>query len=229
MTLSDFEKGEIETFHKEGLSNRDIAKKLDKASSVVDYYFRHTKNRVVKKKPGRKPTISSQLTRRIQREVSNTGASTTSIKRSLSLQQSKSTFYRVIVNSPYFVNKKMKQKPPLTQDHKHKRLAWAHARMQWVQEWKKIIWTDEKKFNSDGPDGYRYYWHDIRKEETYLSRRQQGGPSVMVWTGFGADGKCNIAFLTGKVNAAKYQLALESHFLPFRNRLNGKQIDRFSE
>jgi len=47
--------------------------------------------------------------------------------------------------------------------------------------WNSIIFSDEKKFNLDGPDGYQYYWRDLRKEkETYFTRHSGGG-SVMVW------------------------------------------------
>ena len=37
--------------------------------------------------------------------------------------------------------------------------------MSWEKEWYKIVFSDEKKFNLDGPDGYQYYYHDIRKEK----------------------------------------------------------------
>ena len=47
--------------------------------------------------------------------------------------------------------------------------------------WKKVVFTDEKKFSLDGPDGYKYYFHDLRKEERFLSRRQCGGWSIMLW------------------------------------------------
>jgi transposase len=222
--LTDSQRRQIDTLHKDGLSNRAIAKKVHKASSVVDYYIKYTKNRTVKKKPGRKPIVTNRLTRTVLREASLTGASTTSIKRKLGLSLSKSTVFRIIRDCPHLKCAKRKKKPPISEDNKARRLVWARDRMHWTEQWKKIIWTDEKKFNSDGPDGYGYYWHDIRKEEEYLSRRYQGGPSVMVWTGFGTVGKCNIAILTRKVNALKYQEALEHHFLPFRNNLNGKEV-----
>ncbi|CAH2087962.1 unnamed protein product [Euphydryas editha] len=47
-------------------------------------------------------------------------------------------------------------------------------------EWQ-VIFTDEKKFNLYGPDGYAYYFHDLRKEEMYLSRRHSDLGSIMVW------------------------------------------------
>ena len=43
----------------------------------------------------------------------------------------------------------------------------------------------KKKFNLDGPEGYRYYWHDLRKEKQYFSKRHFGGGSLMIWGAYG--------------------------------------------
>ncbi|MGR0317618.1 hypothetical protein, partial [Klebsiella pneumoniae] len=72
--------------------------------------------------------------------------------------------------------------------------------MSWTEEWKKVIFSDEKKFNLDGPDGYSYYFHDLRKEEKILSRRQMGGGKVMVWASIGYKKKENLIFLSSRVN-----------------------------
>ena len=43
-----------------------------------------------------------------------------------------------------------------------------------------IIWSDDKKFNLDGPDGFSYYWHDLLKEaEISLTGSQAGGNAMI--------------------------------------------------
>jgi len=42
-----------------------------------------------------------------------------------------------------------------------------------------VLFSDEKKFSLDGPDGLNHYWHDLRKEPLTFSRRNFGGGSVM--------------------------------------------------
>jgi hypothetical protein len=44
-----------------------------------------------------------------------------------------------------------------------------------------------------------------------------GGGSVIVWTGFSADGRCNLKVFDGSIKAVHYQQALQEHFLPFRD------------
>ena len=68
-----------------------------------------------------------------------------------------------------------------------------------------MIFSDEKKWNLDGPDGQRSYWHDLRKEPLLFSKRNFGGGSVMTWAAFSGYGKVGLAFTSSKMNSADYQ------------------------
>ena len=83
--------------------------------------------------------------------------------------------------------------------------------------WRKIAFTDEKKFNLDGPDGLRKYWHDLRQDATYFSKRVQGSGSVIVWAGFSARCKTAIVFTIGNINSFDYQNILANNFVPLRD------------
>ncbi|POM66382.1 Transposase [Phytophthora palmivora] len=57
-------------------------------------------------------------------------------------------------------------------------------------DWDRVVFSDEEKFNLDGPDGLH---------------RQNGGGSVMVWGGFSSQGKTELAFLEGRQNSHIFQ------------------------
>ncbi|KAI5152537.1 hypothetical protein ENBRE01_2904 [Enteropsectra breve] len=69
------------------------------------------------------------------------------------------------------------------------------------ERWKNVIFSDEKKFNLDGPNGYSYYWHGVGNSEPVMSRRANGADSVMIWACFSFSGLSEISFIDGMINS----------------------------
>ncbi|KRF85753.1 uncharacterized protein Dvir_GJ25948, partial [Drosophila virilis] len=78
-----------------------------------------------------------------------------------------------------------------------------------------VIFSDEKKFNLDGPDGFRGYWHDLRKEPLVFSKRNFGGGSVMVWGAFTKCSTLELRFVTSRMTSVDYVEVLDNTLLPF--------------
>ena len=50
----------------------------------------------------------------------------------------------------------------------------------------------------DGPDGWKYYWHDLTKNKEILSKHQLGEGSVMTWRCFAYNGVGSVALVSKK-------------------------------
>ncbi|GBN77621.1 Transposable element Tc3 transposase [Araneus ventricosus] len=92
---------------------------------------------------------------------------------------------RMASESGYMINSKMARRLPLSKLHISKGLQWARNHMPYGDKWMAVLFSDEKKWNLDGPDGNIKYWHHLRKEPRSFFSRQSGGGSVMVWVAFG--------------------------------------------
>lgn len=87
-----------------------------------------------------------------------------------------------------------------------------------------VIFSDEKKFNLDGPDGFNSYWRDLRKEPRYFSKRNFGGGSLMVWGAFCSDGMLDLAFPSCRMNSSEYVGVLEDKLVPFLESSNDSEL-----
>ena len=111
-----------------------------------------------------------------------------------------------------------KKKPLLSVRHRRARLAFAQKYREWtVEDWKRVIWSDETKINRFGSDGRQWVWKE--KGEGLIQREVQGtikfgGGNIMVWGCMGWNGVGNLAEVEGKMNADQYVSILEDHMLP---------------
>lgn len=219
--LTQQEKDSILDLRKKGRSYGEIAKEIKRSKCAVHNFLNNSLNNRQKKRVGRKKKLSDRQRRSILRTASNRSISSSGIKNQLGLNVSRWTVNRVLQSAPNLVLMKKKKSPPLKPIHKENRLGWAKDHMTWNQEWKNVVWSDEKKFNFDGPDGFSYYWHDIRKEEQLFSKRNQGGGSVMVWASFGWNGKSEICFIDERMNAENYRQLLNDHLTHIGSTIGG--------
>jgi transposase len=223
-TLTEYEKGEINAYHKQKLSNRQIAIKIKRSLDVVNRYLRDPSNYNKIKRSGRKPKLQARQKRLILRRASNKTVSCSQIVRELELNVSRWTVGRVLRASGTLVFQKKKTSPALTDRHKEFRLKWAREHMTWDKEWENVIWSDEKKFNLDGPDGFNYYWHDLRKEKLFSLKRNKGGGGVMIWAAFGHYIKSDIVFISGRMNSEAYRMLLDDHLTNIASLMGRKKF-----
>jgi transposase len=220
--LTEYEKGQILGYKSSGKSNREIGALIGRSKTVVGNFLSKKENYGIKKPTKGNSKLNRRDKSRILRAVRAKKMNSTQIKNELSLTVTSRTVRNVLSREPNIKFGKMQSKPILTKKHKKARLEFARKYMSGNEFWKSVIFSDEKKFNLDGPDGIHHYWHDIRQEKQYLSRRVQGGGSVMVWAAFGYKGVTDIVFIDGRMNSGKYQELLRLQLLPVAHNIGGQ-------
>ncbi|GBM19828.1 Transposable element Tc3 transposase [Araneus ventricosus] len=182
-----------------GKTVKEISTLLNRSESII--YGILTRKTPYEPKPRVTDILSDK---RIQRTASSQKMSVLEITRASRLQISKNTVHRRIIESGYMIHAKMARRLTLSKLHISKRLKWARNHMPYGDKWMAILFSDDKKWNLDGPDGNIKYWHDLRKEPRSFFSRQSGGGSMMVWAAFGFNGQVDLSFLGGRQNSPKY-------------------------
>jgi transposase len=124
------------------------------------------------------------------------------------------------------------KKPFVNAANRMKRLAWAKSRKDWVDEWEKIIWSDESRFEVFGGDGKRYVWRTIHERydpRCLIPTFKSGQESVMIWGCFTKDKLGPLVRLEGRITANIYIEMLKDYLLPFINGLEDKNDYTFQE
>jgi transposase len=133
---------------------------------------------------------------------------------------------RIISSQDHMKFKKAQRAPSLTKVHKSQRVIFSKFRVNKPLVNNRTIWSDEKFWNLDGPDGLKSWWHDLRAEPVICISRHKGGGGLMTWAAFSRKGKLQLVFFRGTVNGEKYRDTLKSALLPWarENHKRGSSI-----
>lgn len=213
--LTEEERGKILAFRDTGMSIRKIAEKLKRNKNTIDSFLKDPENHGKRSAPGRPPLVDARDIRRIKSLAIKDNISPSQIRRELSLPVSTRRVQQILRSCEDVSYEKRSAKPDLLPRHKAARVCFAETYKFWQEEWRNVIFSDEKKFNLDGPDGYQYYYRDKRAPKQVRKARNFQGGSLMVWGAFGYNGKAPMCFVTHRMNAEKYVELLDDVLIAF--------------
>ena len=219
--LSEYEKGQIDILKSQNASSREIARQINRSDFVVNNYLKNKVTYGTNKSTGRPKSLTQHARRRLIRSATNKSLSATRLRDMLDLSACVRTIQRCLCKAEHLVRRKIRRKPVLNKRHIAARLSFAKKYALDPTIWTRIIFSDEKKFNLDGPDGFDYYWHDLRTDDNVKISRQMGGGSVMVWAAVGVKKNSNIAIIEGRQDSEKYITTLSTHLLGYGDVMSG--------
>lgn len=215
------ERGKVLAFKESGLSIRVIASKIKRSKTVVQNLIKMGSNYAKKIRPGRKSSVNARDKRRIFDLASNKHHNASQIKDELHLSVGTRRVQQILHHDGRLHYEKRQPNTNLLPRHKSARIAFAEKYQYWDDEWHSVIFSDEKKWNLDGPDGNQFYWHDKRKKKEVRLTRNFGGGSLMIWGGFGYNGKTPVCFVSSKMNSQKYIDLLDDALINYGDDIGG--------
>lgn len=134
--LTDYEKGQIDAFQRQGTSNQEIARLLGRSPEVICNYVNDKVGFGTKKSTGRHPLLSKRDRRHVLREASNSVITSTQIKSNLSLNVSTRTIRWALIKSKFIKRRRLRKAPYITLPNKAKRIKFARDNQR--TDWSKV-------------------------------------------------------------------------------------------
>ena len=191
-----------------GLSSRQIEAQLGVGHTTVDRVRASARPDAQKRSAGRPAKLTGVDKRRLVRMITSGKADTAvqaaqELKDTVGVEASTKTVRRALKEAG--LKASVKKKKPR---HVRERMDFALRHQHWtVEDWERIVWSDETKVNRLGSDGRKWTWR--RPGDELTSRDVQGtvkfgGGSLMLWGCMAAEGVDYSCRIDGMMDAELY-------------------------
>ena len=225
-TLSTEDRIKAITLLEEGYSYRQVALRLSNnvhPSTILRLKRKYDETGTVQNKllKGRPRLLTERDERKIVRKIMVNECSTAvdiqkSLKVNEKIEVNANTIRRTLKRNGLSSRVKRK-KPLLSKTHWKKRLEFATKYKNWtVEDWKKVIWSDESKFQIFGSDGKKYCWKrdgELLNDRHVKSTVKFDGGSIFVWGCFTYLGVGYLTRIEGGLDGDLYRQILDDEFL----------------
>jgi hypothetical protein len=195
-----------------------ICKELAVSSKTVHKYATEKKtliSRRIKEKLGRPPKIGRSWERKVG-SYCNTHLVRTArdLKATLAFPYSVSSMTRILRKTTRGVHT-LRVRPFLSKENVQKRADFADAHVAFDEKWKRVLFTDEKKFKLDGPDSTHQYWKGKESEvDESIDQSRNPRAGVMVWGGIAFGMKTSLFELQSTIDSEGYCELLKNEIFP---------------
>ena len=200
---------------KDGCTYESIATNLNITKSTVQLILTR-KLSTNKKKTGPKNKIQKKDRLAIKRYIARSNSeskkvTSPSIIANCNLNTSVSTVQREVKKMEYKYQKS-KQSIVLSKSHKEIRMKMVS---QWITQnidFQNVVFSDEKRFNLDGPDNWMTYLPKFSK--LHRQKRQCKGGGIMMWGMVFSSGTVYLKKITGSQNSETYEDLISTYAVP---------------
>jgi len=215
-----------------GFSSRQIAMQLRVGHSTVNRVRRTNRAGVQKPRAGRPVKLSASDKRWLVRTVTSGKADTASqltqeLRHTACMDISTETVRRSLKEAGMKAVSKIK-KPRLLLRHRRQRMDFAILYKDWtVDDWSRVVWSDETKINRLGSDGRAWVWkrHDKTLTDQHVKGTvKYGGGNLMMWGCMTAQGVGHACRIDGRMDAALYVSILDDEL---EQTLEYYRLDRY--
>ena len=200
-----------------GHSVRETAEKIRVSKTTVGSIRLNYCSNIQKSKGGR-PTILSErdkpfCVRKVTRDrIDDAVKVTKALENELGLQCSPATVRRALKEKDLSSIEKPK-KTLLSAKNIKARLEWCREHKDWtLDDWKRVIWSDETKINRFNSDGRQWAWirfgEELQNHHCKLTVKHGGG-NIMVWSAISYAGVGWMCQIKGNMDKQLYKQILE--------------------
>jgi len=215
--LTNEERANVVELKGKGYSNRNIARLLNVHHETVrKILLKKEKYGTVAnlQRSGRKRLTDAKTDRRIIRQIKiNQQTTVNNLKDELQLCISATTIRRRLHDSGFW-GRVARRVPCISEKNRIARLDFARLHLDSpMSYWKKVIWTDESKFECFSSKRRKTVWR--KQGESYKKRLTQGSVKhskyVMVWGSFAWSGVGNLVEINGRMDSTMYKSILSAN------------------